>query len=263
MTIYLFIDILVIAAPVLLSFDKKVAFVSRWPAVFLTSLTVGAVFAAWDSLMVRAGAWGFAERFAGPAALAGLPLAEILFFVAVPFSCLFVYEVVSTYVPERAGRAARAPWIAAAALLAAAGAVLHPRVYTSTVLVAAALFLLLAAVSSPRLLASRRFWLSIAATYVPFVAANGPLTALPVVTYAPWAILGPRVLTIPVEDFLYSFALLGSCYLVYGALREPLRPGLRIRRPRQETRRTTNVSSSDRAKTPKKNARWTGNRSAE
>ncbi len=263
MTLYLAMDILVAAAPVLLSFDRKVGYVRRWPAVLATSLVVGSVFVAWDSCMARRGAWAFAERFAGPAWFAGLPVGEIVFFLSVPFACLFVYEVVSAYVPERAGKAVRGPWIAASLLLAISGLLLHPRLYASTVLLAAALFLLLAAAFSPRLLASRRFWISIVATYVPFLAANGALTALPVVTYAPWAILGPRLVTIPAEDFLYSFALLGSCFLVYGALREPLRPGSRIRRPRQETRRTTNVSSNDRAKTPAKNPRWSGNRSAE
>jgi len=263
MTLYVAIDIMVAAGPLLLSFDRKVSFVRRWPAALAASIIVGGVFATWDSFMTRAGAWGFAERYAGPPVLAGLPLGEIFFFVAIPFACLFVYEVISAYVPERVGRTIRAPWIAASVLLAAASALLYPRLYTTAVLLAAALVLLVASVLAPRFLASRRFWISIGVTYLPFLAANGALTALPVVTYSPQAILGVRALTIPVEDFLYSFALLGSCFLVFGALREPLRLGSLIRRPRQETRRTTNVSTTERAKTPAKNARWTGNRSAE
>jgi hypothetical protein len=52
-------------------------------------------------------------------------------------------------------------------------------------------------------------------TFVPFLLFNGLLTALPVVLYNPKEIWGVRAYTIPIEDFFYSFSLLGFNALVY------------------------------------------------
>ena len=48
---------------------------------------------------------------------------------------------------------------------------------------------------------------------------NNVLTSTPIVLYSPDAIWGARVTTIPVEDFLYNFALLSLYLLVYLALK--------------------------------------------
>jgi len=136
--------------------------------------------------------------------------------------------VITAYVPERSPGSARIPWISAAVLLAVGAILFRARLYTSSVALSAALFLVLAAILSPNTLGSRVFWLSVAASYAPFLVANGALTSIPVVTYAKWAILGPRVFSIPIEDFLYSFSLLGFTFLTYRSLRTPLEiPGLR------------------------------------
>jgi lycopene cyclase domain-containing protein len=221
-SLYLALDFLVAAFPLALSFDRRVRYARRWPAAALSAVIVCVPFAAWDSLMSARGAWGFNPAYAGSVRVAFLPPAELLFFLVVPFACLFLYEVASEYWGGGAPRARRAPWFAAAAACAALAAAAWPRLYTSSVLAAAALFLLLAALAAPALLAGRAFWLGLLLSFAPFLLANGVLTALPVVTYAPWAILGPRAYTIPLEDFLYSFTLLGFCILVYRSLRDRL-----------------------------------------
>jgi lycopene cyclase domain-containing protein len=211
-------DLLILALPVAISFDRKVGFVRRWPAALAAAGLVAVPYLAWDSLMSARGAWGFADRGAGPARLLWLPPGEFVFFLAVPFACLFVHEVVRAYIPEKAAPATRLPWIVLAAVFAAAALLSRGRLYTSTVLGAAALFFSVAVVA-PRALALRSFWLSILVSYIPFFVANGLLTGLPVVTYSPGAILGFRVLSIPVEDFLYSFTLLGFNLLAYRIFR--------------------------------------------
>lgn len=221
MGLYLWLDLLIIAFPLALSFDRKVRYVRRWPAALASAVLVGAPFLAWDSFMSARGAWGFTDRFAGTFRFLSLPLGEFAFFLAVPFSCLFIYEVVRAYVPEKILRIGRLPWIAAAAVCAGAAFLLRARLYTSTVLAAAALFFAIAAAFAPDALARRRFWISILVSYVPFLIANGVLTALPVVTYGDQAILGFRVSTIPIEDFLYSFSLLGFNLLAYRLFRGP------------------------------------------
>ena len=137
----------------------------------------------------------------------------------VPFSCLFIYEAVRAYVSERAPGRGRLPWLAAAAACAAAAVLLRARLYTCTVLAAASAFFLAAALVAPGLLWGRRFWIAIGLSYVPFLLFNGILTGLPVVTYGEKAIVGIRLLSIPAEDFFYSFSLLGFAMLAYTRVR--------------------------------------------
>jgi lycopene cyclase domain-containing protein len=217
--LYFWLDLLIIAFPVALSFDRKVRFVRRWPAALGAAGLVAVPYLAWDSLMSFQGAWGFSDRYAGTFRLFGLPPGEFVFFLAVPFACLFVHEVVRAYVPEKAARTTRLPWAAVAVICAAAAFLVRGRLYTSTVLAAVALFFAVAAALAPGSLSRRTFWLSILVSYVPFLVANGLLTALPVVTYGEGHFLGFRVVTIPVEDFLYSFSLLGFNLLAYRLFR--------------------------------------------
>jgi lycopene cyclase domain-containing protein len=219
MNLYLWIDLAILAIPLALSFDRKVHYMRRWPAVLVAAAIVAAIFIPWDILKTRAGVWGFNKRFVGEFAFFGLPAGEILFFLVVPFSCIFIYEVVRAYFRERPVRVARFVWLVAAAGLAVLGVVYRHRVYTLTVLISVAVVLVLAALWQPRLLRSFHFWLAVALTYVPFLIFNGILTAVPLVVYNSADIWGARVYTIPVEDFFYSFSLLGLVILVYQPLR--------------------------------------------
>ena len=67
----------------------------------------------------------------------------------------------------------------------------------------------------PATLRSRNFWIALGLTYLPFLAANGVLTALPIVWYDDTRILGIRAGTIPLEDFFYSFSMLALAALVH------------------------------------------------
>ncbi len=219
MGLYFWLDLIIVAFPLTLSFDRTVWFVRRWPAALASAALVAVPYLAWDSLMSMHGAWGFADRWAGTLRLLWLPPGEYAFFLSVPFACLFVHEVVRSYVPEKAARTTRLPWFIMAAAIGAAAFLVRGRLYTSTVLAATALFFVSAATVAPAALSRRSFWLSILVSYAPFLLANGLLTGLPVVTYSREAILGPRIISIPVEDFLYSFSLLGFNLLAYRIFR--------------------------------------------
>jgi lycopene cyclase domain-containing protein len=213
--LYLWIDLAILAIPLALSFDRKVHYVSKWPAVLLATAVVAAVFIPWDILKTAAEVWGFNERYVGELTFFGLPGGEMLFFVVVPFSCIFIYEVARAYFRERPVRIARWVWLVVAAVLVALGLFYRQQTYTLTVLVSVAAVLVLAALWQPDLLRSFHFWLTIGLTYIPFLIFNGVLTSVPLVVYNDAEIWGSRVYTIPVEDFFYSFSLLGLAILVY------------------------------------------------
>ena len=220
MSLYLLLDILVIAVPLALSFDRKVAFYRHWPAAGLSILTVGAVYVVWDVFATRRGDWSFNEEYTGTLRVAGLPLEEILFFVVVPYACIFVLEVLRAYLPEREWVLPR--WLLAVGggLLIVTGLVLYRLPYSITVFVVTGAFFLLIGLQRPSPADRRSFWLALAISYVPFLIANGVLTAMPVVMYGEGHILGIRVGSIPLEDFLYSFSMLGFYFLVYLLLDE-------------------------------------------
>ncbi|UCG00025.1 MAG: lycopene cyclase domain-containing protein [Spirochaetaceae bacterium] len=215
MNLYLWILLGIAAVPLVLSFDRKVHYVSRWPAVFAAAGIVGVVYVAWDILKTEAEVWSFAERYAGSFKILGLPLPEILFFLVVPFSCIFIYEVVRAYFKEHIVRIPRWIWFTAAAVLVVLAMIFRSQLYTLTVLLSVAVFFALAAAVRPGLLGSRQFWLALLLTYVPFLIFNGLLTAIPVVIYNNAENWGIRVYTIPLEDFFYSFSLLGFNFLVF------------------------------------------------
>jgi lycopene cyclase domain-containing protein len=222
---YLIVDLATIALPLLLSFDRRVSFYKRWPAVFPAVGVVGVLYLAWDVLVTTRGDWSFNPAHFGSRTVLGLPIEELLFFVAVPYACLFIFEVVQAYLPERTLPLPRVAWLALAAAAVAGAIVTRERDYTFLVLLSVALFFLLGCLFFPDLLRSLHFWLFIVITYIPFLVVNGVLTGLPVVIYNPQEILGIRAWSIPIEDFFYSLSLLGLCGMAYTVFRRRVHRG--------------------------------------
>jgi len=88
--------------------------------------------------------------------------------------------------------------------------------YTQLALIAAAIALLLdVVVLRTRLLMSFRYWIFLGVMLVFFFIVNGILTGLPVVMYSSHVITGFRVITIPIEDFIYMYALITPTIVLY------------------------------------------------
>ncbi len=219
MSLYMAIDLAVIAGPFLLSFDRKVAYWRKWPAVFMAVAVVGTAYIAWDVIVTEIGHWSFSYEYAGTTRLLGLPPAEILFFLVVPYACLFIYECVRAYFPERTVPFSR--WYAyALSVLFSVGVVIFvDRGYTALVMGSVALFFLVAGLAFEDVLKSSHTWFFFLISYVPFMIVNGVLTALPIVSYGPDFIIGLRITSIPLEDFFYNFSLLGFNLLVHLSFR--------------------------------------------
>lgn len=208
MNLYILINLLILLGPLLLSFDKKVAFVRQWPAVWPAILLVVASFGLWDVWMTARDVWWFSQRFAGQTRLFGLPVGEWLFFVCVPYACIFILACVHGYIKDRLLPLPRWLWFLVAAVFAALAVVFSDRLYSFSNFIFAAIILAAAALLIPATLRSRNFWLAILISYLPFLIANGILTGLPIVLYDDSMNLGLRLGTIPLDDFLYSFSML-------------------------------------------------------
>lgn len=139
MDLYTRIDLLIMAVPLALSFDRRVAFWRKWPQVWVAIAVVMAVFIPWDIWKTVRGVWGFNPEYAGEWRCLHLPLGEWLFFICVPYACLFILECVRGYIPDRVLGLSRRGVLVVAAGLAAAAWLLRHRIYSGTVVLSAGL----------------------------------------------------------------------------------------------------------------------------
>ncbi len=215
MNFYIMLDLFVLAGPLALSFDKRVAFYKKWPAVFGSIGLIVLIYGAWDIWKTASAVWSFNPAYAGEFRFLLLPMGEWLFFVVVPYACIFILACVRSYFKDAAFALPRPLFFALSAILAVLGVALIGRTYTGVVLIAAALTLAASELLAPKSLRSRNFWLAMAITYAPFLLANGILTGKPVVLYDDKRNLGIRAGSIPIEDFVYSFAMLLLAFVLF------------------------------------------------
>ncbi len=220
MSTYLFINFIIVLFPLLLSFDKKIVYYKKLPHVFVSMITVGTIFLIWDSIAVMRGDWNFNPEFVGSTRLFNLPLEEILFFITVPYSCIFIYEVLRVYVKEKELQVLNSAALIVAFTFIAAAIVFKNQYYTSTVLLFSSVFLIAASLAFKFILRSKIYWLTIFVSYIPFLVVNYLLTSLPVVRYNENAIWGLRFITIPIEDFFYSYLMISLWLLIYRVSRK-------------------------------------------
>ncbi|MDB5104371.1 MAG: hypothetical protein JWP91_2060 [Fibrobacteres bacterium] len=220
--VYLLVDLASIAFPLAFARSERFGFGARWKRAVGAVCISALPFVAWDIAFVRAGIWGFNPRYTLGLSLFGLPLEEYLFFLAIPFACLFIYRQFRRW-PEGAdprgpaGVTSRAIWASIASIFASIAlldlGLRQPHIYTVSVFLLGALAASLLAVIGPG--CSGPLLAALAAQYVPFLIVNGILTSLPVVLYRESAILGFRIGSIPVEDAAYSFIMLALPVALY------------------------------------------------
>ncbi|GAA4325731.1 hypothetical protein GCM10023149_28240 [Mucilaginibacter gynuensis] len=205
---YLLINFLTVVFPVALSFDKRVAFYKTWRFIWPGMAITGLVFLFWDVLFTVKGVWSFnPERITG-ISFFQLPLEEILFFLTVPFACIFIYACLNYYVKwEISNRLSRI--ISNLILILSLYLLIfnYDKLYTTVTF--SLLFVLITYLQyMAKVQWMPRFYMAYLVSLIPFYIVNGILTAIPVVMYNNDENLGIRVTTIPFEDHFYSMALL-------------------------------------------------------
>ncbi|UCB60141.1 MAG: lycopene cyclase domain-containing protein [Candidatus Bathyarchaeota archaeon] len=216
MSFYLYLNLLIIAFPLAFSFERRLKFYSKLKPVLIALLSVGCIFVAWDVFATSRSHWAFNPAYVGKAHFLGLPLEEFLFFVTVPYSCLFVFVSIDSFLGDTKLFSPRKKLFASiGALVAALSFAFLPMEYTFLAVLSVGLTIFCVSIVNVDIFSSRAYWTYVAVTLVLFLGSNFILTSLPVVEYSSSAICNIRFSTIPLEDFLFNFSMLTAYLTVY------------------------------------------------
>ncbi len=207
--LYLLLDGLTLFFPLVLSFDQRVHFFSKWRSVFFASLIVAIPFLIWDIIFTENGFWGFNADYLVGLNIYNLPIEEVLFFFVVPFACAFIYECCKYYFRSTSFKFLNRILFFVIPLYALILSLLEPTGwYTLSVVISSGIVLFMWLRKPHFQFIGIAFLISL----VPFLLVNGVLTggatSQPVVWYSEAQKVAPRIWTIPMEDVLYSFTLI-------------------------------------------------------
>lgn len=209
---YLLINFFTVIVCFIFSFHHKIKFNRYFGAFLAASLIVGVVFVAWDAWFTKIGVWWFNDQYLLGVRFAGLPLEELLFFICIPFACLFTYFCLDKFfkldwkpLPEKI-------FVIISIIIALCIAFwFREKIYTFITFLSTAcsLFIL-------KFLLKVRWIGKVSFVYLllmpGFLMVNGILTGTglesPIVNYNPEGFMGIRILTIPVEDTVYGYELI-------------------------------------------------------
>jgi lycopene cyclase domain-containing protein len=221
---YLGLMVFTLSYPLAQSFEHRISFAKKAYALFPAILSMAFVFIVWDHWFTVQGVWGFNEKYLIGWYLLELPLEEWLFFLIVPYACVFIYEVLIFFVKKDLFKPLSV-WI----MYLLIGVLLSLGIYYLDKLYTGINFLFTSIVLAVHLFIFRdkhfgRFFLAYLVSFIPFFFVNGVLTGSwidePIVWYNDQENLGIRLGTIPVEDAVYNLGMLLMVVTIYEKIKE-------------------------------------------
>jgi len=212
MWLYIILLLCSLSVPLVLSFDKKLHFYKQWRYIIPSILIIAVFYILADIYLTKLGVWGFDSRYHLNILVANLPLEEWLFFLFIPYACLFLHESIVLYFP---GLKLNLIWtrILIIILILMAFAVVlfnFNKIYTVYIFSLVIAALLLSLVDTTNQIS--RYFISFLLILIPFIVVNAILTGSflhhQVVWYNDQENMGIRILTIPVEDVGYAFSMI-------------------------------------------------------
>ena len=209
--LYLSINLLSVAVPFAFSFYPKANFSRKWRYLVPAILIPAVLFTIWDAAFAQMGIWGFNPDYLSGIYVGNLPLEEVMFFICIPYACVFTYEALKHLIKSdhlAVQKKFISITIAVASLLVTV--LFWDRWYTATTFSGLAIFVLFLYRNNAPFLG--RFYFTYLILLIPFFIVNGALTGSfsrePVVWYNDGENLRIRIGTIPVEDMFYGLFLL-------------------------------------------------------
>lgn len=191
------------------SFDRRLLFNRHFGAFLKSAILVAIPFIFWDVWFTAKGVWWFNTDYTLGIVLAGLPIEEWLFFICIPFSCVFTYFCFDKFFGLEWLSGFNNLIVFVSVIICSVIALLHfDKIYTLVTAIAAITTLIYLH------FVARADWIGKASLVftilmLGFFPVNGVLTGTgletPIVNYNPGDFLGIRILTIPIEDTVYGY----------------------------------------------------------
>jgi len=215
---YCYILIATILYPLLQSFESKLKFYKKWKSLLVALLICVIVHVSIDILFTNLGVWSFNPNYILGIKLLNLPVEEWLFFIVIPYACIFIYEVLNYFFEDIK------PFsiifnlsLVLGISLAIIAIIYYNNIYTCLYFSLASLVCVIAFYLKP--IWWGNFLRSYFVSLFPFLIMNGLLTGSftenPIVLYNHDHIIGNRILNIPIEDTVYNFVILAEVIASY------------------------------------------------
>ncbi len=210
--LYLFINVGSLLVPFLFSFHPKIKFYKEWKYFWPANFIAAFVFLIWDAVFTQRKVWGFNTGYTSGVYFFNLPIEEVLFFICIPFACVFTYHCLGLFFDlQQNEKHENIVCIALIVLLLGIGLIQFQHIYTSFTFISTALLL-----ATMKFVFKIKWFGNFICVYpvllIPFFVVNGILTGSglqePVVWYNNAENLGIRLFTIPIEDVVYGFELI-------------------------------------------------------
>ncbi|MDG1779190.1 MAG: lycopene cyclase domain-containing protein [Flavobacteriaceae bacterium] len=211
-SLYLWLNIGSISVPFLYSFHPKLKLHKQFHWLFLSMILTMMVFIPWDVVFTRHEIWGFNPDYFLDTKILSLPLEEWLFFICIPFACVFTHYALLLYFPKLKLDKNSSKAIAIGLILTLALLLIfnYDKWYTLVNFTIAIVLTIIVLKYNSTLL--QHFFLTFLVMLIPFFIVNGVLTGSWIESQVVWynnaENLGIRMGTIPVEDSIYAYSMI-------------------------------------------------------
>ena len=199
-----------IVYPISQSFEYRIQMYKKFKFLGFAISMMMLVFIPWDIYFTEEGIWWFNSSYITEIYIFNLPVEEVLFFIFVPFACVFIYEVLNYFIKVDLLASIVRPFLVLLSICLLFLAMQYSgQLYTFVCFSSTGIALIVILLINPIWLG--KFLFAYFVTLIPFLFVNGILTGSlivsPVVNYNDAEIIGLRILTIPVEDFVYNLLM--------------------------------------------------------
>jgi len=204
--LYFIVELCSFGITFVLSFLPRYKLIQYWKDVFTGIFIVAIGFVIWDVIFTKLGVWSFSDEYTIGFRIMGLPVEEILFFIFIPYACVFTYYSLKQFIIFTAKKSVYFITLLFSFLLLTVSIYYLDKIYTSiTFGLTGFILIILSYVRWKHLL---QFYVSYIIILFPFFMVNGILTGgldKTVVSYNSLYNLNIKIYTIPIEDVFYGF----------------------------------------------------------
>lgn len=200
--------------PFIVSFFRP-GYLPRFVPYLFAAICVSIPFLIWDHF-VTGYFWTFNPDYTTGITIGNLPVEEVMFFLTVPYSCLFIWEIITRKMkPKKAQFADFAPFFFLALFPIGIWFYWQGLEYTGSIYIVFSLTVVVDGLAKTRFYQKNTSYFFMSLIIGLTFIFNWYLTARPVVLYNEEVKTNGMVLSIPMEDFIYGLSLIILAAIVY------------------------------------------------